>query len=201
MQVVKGFLIGGALCVVVLLGALYSLGYYLSPQDKLRQADFIVAVSGGETDARTSEAVKLYQAGYAPKLLFSGAALDQSGPSNAAAMRAIALGLGVPASDIEVEEASTNTEENASNSASLLQSDQVHAIILVTSPYHQRRASIEFRRALGKDVAIINHSAPDQSWRRSHWWATSYSTRLTISELQKTLYVLGTKHEPVPASR
>lgn len=200
MQIVKGILVGAAICAAIFIGALLLLGFYLSPQDKLRHADVIVAVSGGETDARTTEAVKLYQEGYAGKLLFSGAALDPSGPSNAAAMRAAALGLGVPVEDIEVEETSTNTEQNALHSANLLRSEGVESIILVTSPYHQRRASIEFRRALGKGIAIINHSAPDQSWRRSYWWASPYSTRLTFAELQKTIYVLSTKNVPPAAS-
>ncbi len=199
MQILKGILIGAVVFVAIVVGGLLLLGYYLSPQDAVKHADFIVAVSGGETDARTAEAVKLYQHGYASKLLFSGAALDQNGPSNAAAMRAEALGLGVPSGDIMVEETSKNTAQNAIQSASILSGANVHTIILVTSPYHQRRAYIEFRRALGSGVAIINHSSPDQSWRRSHWWATRYSTQLTFSEIQKILYVLGTKNDATAA--
>jgi uncharacterized SAM-binding protein YcdF (DUF218 family) len=61
---------------------------------------------------------------------------------------------------------------------------------LVTSPYHQRRASILFNRAVGPTVKVLNHSSIDPTWRRSDWWATPYSRALTISELQKTLYEL-----------
>lgn len=180
----------GATVAILAIGLLYGVGFWLSPQDKLTQADVIVAVSGGETDARAEEAVRLYKQGLAPIILFAGAALDTSGPSNAATMRQEALDLGVPSSAILIEESSINTAQNAVAAAPILQRQGAEKVILVTSPYHQRRASINFHRALGKSVQVINHSAPDQSWRRQYWWATPYSTFLTFSELQKTLFVL-----------
>lgn len=178
--------------------AFLSIGFYLSPQDKLQPADVIVAISGGETASRTAEAVRLYKEGLAPKLLFSGAALDTSGPSNAAAMRLEALRQGVRRQDILIEESSQNTAQNAEASAAVLNREGVKSLILVTSPYHQRRASLEFHRSLGRGVKIINHSAPDHSWRKAAWWDTSYSYDLTISELKKTLYVLTTKNGTQP---
>ncbi len=182
--------------LIILAGLLFGLGYYLSPQDDLAKADAIVAISGGDTTARTTEAVKLYQEGWAPHLIFSGAALDPNSPSNAAAMAHEAAGLGVPTSAILLDEAAANTRQNASGVAAIAQHQGYHSIILVTSPYHQRRASITFHRALGPHVAIINHSSVDNDWRRSHWWATPYSRDLTLSELQKVVYELvsGIKH-------
>src|SRR5690349_5846330 len=80
---------------------------YLGPDDLQRctprptngdckAADAIIAVSGGDTIARTSEAVALYEKGWAPLLIFSGAAADISGPSNALAMKRYAVENGVP---------------------------------------------------------------------------------------------------------
>jgi uncharacterized SAM-binding protein YcdF (DUF218 family) len=139
--------------------------------------------------------VHLYNEGYAPKLLFSGAAADKNGPSNAMAMRNQALAAGVPVSAILIEEGSTNTAENAAQAGALIQSMNAHSVILVTSPYHQRRASMNFRKILGSEVKIINHSAVDSAWRKSSWWQRAYTTDLTISELQKTIYVYSTKPE------
>jgi uncharacterized SAM-binding protein YcdF (DUF218 family) len=180
---------------LTLVGAVIGLGFYLSPQDSLRSADVIVAVSGGETQQRTKEAVKLYNQGYAPKLLFSGAAEDKKGPSNAAVMRRAAIESGVPQEAIRIEENSVNTLQNAQFSASILKQMGAHRVILVTSPYHQRRASINFHKALGPQVEIINHSATDSSWRKNSWWTQPYTTGLTISELQKNLYTVSTKPE------
>jgi uncharacterized SAM-binding protein YcdF (DUF218 family) len=180
--------------LLVIVGAaatfFFGIGYYLSPQSQLAKADAIVAVSGGETQSRTEEAIKLYQDGWAPLLIFSGAAADPNGPSNARAMAAIAERAGVPRSAMLLDETSANTRENASNVKALIDGQNVDSIILVTSPYHQRRAEITFRRALGPTHAIINHSAIDHRWRRSHWWASDYSRSLTFSELGKVAYEL-----------
>lgn len=170
----------------------FSLGFYLSPQSKLSKVDVIVAVSGGDTAARTAEAVQLYRDGYAPKIIFSGAALDPNSVSNAKAMAIIAQKQGVPAEAIELDEAAMDTRQNASDVANIVKHDDYKSIILVTSPYHQRRVYTVFRQALGKDLTILNHSSADKLWRRSHWWATDYSRNLTISEVQKTVFELVT---------
>lgn len=167
----------------------FGLGFWLSPQSPLAKADAIVAISGGETEARAAEAVRLYRDGWAPHLIFSGAASDPSSRSNARAMAASAEAAGVPAAAIELDEAAANTTQNANGVAAIARQQGYQSIILVTSPYHQRRSFITFQRKLER-VAIINHSSPDKSWRRSHWWATSYSLNLTLSELQKVLYVM-----------
>ncbi|MEO7617491.1 MAG: YdcF family protein [Candidatus Saccharibacteria bacterium] len=177
--------------VVAVIG-FFSLGFYLSPQSKLAKVDAIVAVSGGDTAARTAEAVDLYKHDYAPKIIFSGAALDPKSVSNAQAMATLAGKAGVPASAIELDEAAMDTRQNASDVADIVRRDDYRSIILVTSPYHQRRVYTVFRQALGKNITILNHSSIDKLWRRSHWWATEYSRNLTISEAQKTLYELVT---------
>ncbi len=168
----------------------FGIGFYLSPQSPLVKSDAIVAISGGDTRARTLEAVRLYREKWAPLIIFSGAALDPNSPSNAESMKSIAIGNGVPASDILLDEVSVNTNQNAAGVAVIAREHQLSSLILVTSPYHQRRASVTFKRALDPGVKIINHSTTDRDWRRSKWWDTSYSQQLTLSELQKTLYVI-----------
>ena len=105
-------------------------------------------------------------------------------------MRDQALAASVPASAIVLEESALNTQQNADGVAWLARERHYSRIILVTSPYHQRRAYLSFRQALGRNTTILNHSAPDQTWRRSHWWATPYSRQLTWAELRKTLFVI-----------
>lgn len=193
----KRFLVGLVIFTVVVVGLLgllfVGLPYYLAPQDKLAKADAIVAVSGGETTSRTLGAVKLYDQGYAPTIIFSGAASDPTSVSNAAAMRNIAIANGVPRSAIKIEEDSVDTYENAQNTARIIKDNNITSIILVTSPYHQRRASIEFKRALGKNFKIINHSTSDENWRRSAWWKNNYSLNLTLSEFQKIVFLYLSK--------
>ncbi len=193
----KRFLVGLLIFVTIVVGLVgllfVGLPYYLAPQDKLVKADAIVAISGGETTSRTLEAVKLYDEGYAPTLILSGAASDPTSVSNAAAMKQIAVRAGVPASDIFIEEDSVDTYENAQNTARIIKDKGMTSVILVTSPYHQRRAGIEFKRALGKGVTVINHSTSDKNWRRSAWWKNNYSLNLTLSEFQKIIFLYLSK--------
>lgn len=155
-----------------------------------QQVDAIVAISGGDTDARTQEAVKLFKQGWAPKLIFSGAAEDKKGSSNAAVMKQTAISSGVPASAIAIEEYGSDTAGNAAGVAKIVSDQGLESIILVTSPYHQRRAYMEFSNALGAGVKIVNHPTPtDQYWVPETWWLNPYSWYLAGTELVKLMYV------------
>lgn len=148
------------------------------------KADAIVVVSGGDTLARTAAGVKLYEAGWADYLVFSGAAQDKSGPSNAAAMRLQAEQAGVPASSILIEEDGANTQQNAENSQTIFEENNFQDVILVTSGYHQRRASLEFNKIAG-DVVIRNYPVVnDQDWSW-FWWVTPRGWWLAGGELVK----------------
>lgn len=161
-------------------------GFYLSPQDELQPADAIVAISGGETDQRTAEAVELFNEKYAPIIIFSGAARDE-GVSNASVMKSIAIKQGVPEEKILVEEKAQDTFDNAKYVQEIVEQYNIRSIILVTSPYHQRRAAATFREFLGDDVTIINHSSTDSAWRKNGWWKDNWAKALTWSELRKVM--------------
>ena len=181
-----------------------SLGIYLAPNDlsgcgtrpsdskPCQTADAIVAVSGGDTPARVREAVILYQNGWAPKLIFSGAARDKTGPSNAEAMRRTARNAGVPDQDIITEEYSETTKQNAENTQDILRRNQVSSVILVTSAYHQRRAGLEFKARSAGTVSVRNHPvAHDNQWP-AWWWATPTGWYLAVGEFVKIIaFYLG----------
>lgn len=147
-------------------------------------ADVIIAISGGDTTARTDEAIRLYKDGWAPKLLFSGAALDSESPSNASVMRQRALERVVPAEDIIVEPLAMDTIQNAIRSQSLL--GDVKRIILVTSPYHQRRAAVEFQKMFGDKVTIVSHPTPDDKFWPDNWWMFASCWWMALTETVKT---------------
>ena len=150
------------------------------------EVDAIVAISGGDTSARAYEAIRLYNDGWAPKLIFSGAAQDKTGPSNAEAMRKYAIANGVPMNDILIEETSVNTEENAANTRALIRENDLQRIILVTSAYHQRRASLEFSRKTEETpLFVVNHPVRhDDQWSET-WYLTGSGWWLAVSELVK----------------
>ena len=184
-------LIGISLLVIVLMGlVIFGVPWWLSSNQSLEKADAIVAISGGDTEARTNEAIRLQKEGWASHLIFSGAAKDLSGPSNAEVMRRAALEAGVKSNLIDVEELSQNTFGNAKGTARIIQERGYKKVILVTSKYHQRRAGLEFQRLLGQEVRVINHSAPhDRNWPTKSWWLHPDSLMLSLVETVKTTYV------------
>lgn len=185
--------------VLILAAVIIGLGAYLAPNDlagcddrpggqtECQAADAIVAVSGGDTGARTRQAIELYHNGWAPKLIFSGAARDKSGPSNAEAMRREARTLGVPDSDIITEEYSETTKQNAERVQNLLGRHRISSVILVTSAYHQRRAMLEFTARSGGEVAVRNYPVPSDNQWSMWWWASPQGWFLAISEFIKII--------------
>ncbi len=87
--------------------------------------------------------------------------------SEAVAMTEFAVDLGVPAQHIIQETRSTTTEENAHYTASLLASEHIQRIALVTSAFHMRRAVIVFEQA----GFVVSAAPTDQRYpsRAPHW--------------------------------
>lgn len=175
--------------------------FYLAPNDftncsdsptiagDCSATDAIVAVSGGDTNARTDKAIELYKNGWASMLIFSGAAEDKSGPSNARAMAARAVSQGVSAGVIELDEYSETTTENAENTKSIFERYGLSSVILVTSGYHQQRASLEFNKRTD-GVEIKNYPTDDSDWT-IWWWLTPRGWWLSANELAKIAVYYG----------
>jgi uncharacterized SAM-binding protein YcdF (DUF218 family) len=178
--------VGGALGLVVLLGP----GFILdTPQPPPTPSDAIVVISGDEQLARFREGVRLYEAGYGKYLVFSGAALD-NGTSNAEVMRDLAVASGIPGRAILEDSLGEDTWGNAVHTRELLSARGLKSAILVTSPYHARRAKLTFDAAYkGTGISLLVHAAPDSEWRKLSWWQQAETRRLTFAELQKLAYI------------
>lgn len=189
----------------VLTALILGISIYLQPNDFIgcqdqpvegivgcESVDAIVVVSGGDTMARTDEGIRLFNNGWADALIFSGAAQDKSGPSNAAVMRTHAIAYGIPASAIYIDESSETTQQNAENTRSIFEKEGFQRVILVTSGYHQRRASLEFEKR-AESVEILDHPLTfDQDWSL-WWWMTPRGWWLAGGEIVKVgaFYIQG----------
>jgi uncharacterized SAM-binding protein YcdF (DUF218 family) len=174
-----------SIIIALFAGVIFGINRYLILEDPIKKADAIVAVSGGDTNARTDKAIELYQQGYAPLLVFSGAAKDPKSPSNAKVMKERAVTQGIEPGAILIDEASRDTRENALGVKAQL--SEVERIILVTSSYHQRRANAEIKLVF-PNVEIINAPAEDRNWSPYTWWLTPYGWWVTVGELVKSLF-------------
>lgn len=182
--------IGTALVVAA---ALLGPGFFLdTPQPAPRVSDAIVVISGDEQMARFQEGVNLYQRGFGHFLVFSGAAYD-NGVSNADVMHSLAVMRGVPDAAILEESQGEDTWGNAVFTRQVLEQHGLQSAILVTSPYHARRAKLTFDAAYaGSGIQLMVHAAPDSQWRKLSWWQQGETRRLTFTELQKLAYIFAT---------
>jgi uncharacterized SAM-binding protein YcdF (DUF218 family) len=78
-------------------------------------------------------------------------------------MKALAVSLGVPAEAIILEEKAANTYENVKFVKDILAGHQWRTILLVSSPYHMRRAALTFRK-IAPGISIINTPVPESSF-------------------------------------
>ena len=149
-----------------------------------KQFDAVVAISGGNTNTRTNNAIAIFNSVSAKKLIFSGAAADPNSPSNAESMRALAVQNGVAPHKILLEERANNTQENAKYTAEIIKANGFSRVILTTSPYHQRRAQLEFEKALRlTNVQVISAPASEDPDWSNFWWLSSRGWYLALSEV------------------
>lgn len=145
-------------------------------------ADALVVLAGDHTGARVEHAAALFQAGCVP----TGPLVVSGGPiygqlTWAELMRDQAEALGVDEDRIVLQDRSTTTAEDADLSAPLLQG--CRRVVVVTSPFHSRRAAAEFRRALGPGVEVV--SCPSRDELPREWWRDAVAARSVVSELLK----------------
>lgn len=139
----------------------------------LSQADAVVVFAGGVgesgkagggTQERLQHAIDVYRQHYADHLVFSSG-YTYSFPE-AELMRADAVQQGVPASAIVLERQSTNTFENARFTAEIFRRRGWHSMLLVSSPYHMRRALLVWHK-VAPDLRVVP-SPPEKSQFYDH---------------------------------
>ncbi|MEK4461095.1 YdcF family protein [Paenibacillus sp. FSL H8-0315] len=132
------------------------------PQPETLQGDVIVVLGGGASSGtpdidgegnlygsaanRLLTAVRLHRQTGLPILFSGGQVFSDSGNEADIAQRQL-LGLGIPEEDILIENQSLNTEQNAVNTAAILQQTGLIKPILVTSGFHMSRAMLHFKNA------------------------------------------------------
>lgn len=141
------------------------------------EVDAIVVLAGGK--GRVEEGVRLFREGRAHWLFLVG--VDPSvRKSDLYLQRA-----GDPAPErVVLEKASRNTLENALYGRDLLQAHGVRTVLLITSRYHLKRATLLLRNALPPQVAIYPHPV-DSTNIRQNWWHHVGTFRLLFSEFYK----------------
>jgi uncharacterized SAM-binding protein YcdF (DUF218 family) len=189
-----GFLLAASglviLASLLLLGGTYLLGTVgrlLVVQDSATNSDAIVVLSG-DWGARLEQGVELFKGGYAPVLILAGGG-EEGRPAAAEVMKRQAVEMGVPAASVLLVDGSASTWEDAVFTRELMARAGLGSAIVVTSPYHQLRASLTFARVFeGSGIALSNYPARNDAWQPDSWWRSRSSVHLTMMELAKLAY-------------
>lgn len=187
----KGCLVAlGVTTLVVLLlvtTAVINLGRILDVAQPPSHADAIVVLGGeGNRNMRTRHAIELYEAGVAPKVVFSGGTLLTAGVacSSTELSEDAARVLGLPAEAMVTAGEAQSTLDEASNLEVLAEKRGWHDLVIVTDRFHTRRAYYTLRHYLPNLVLQI--SAPDDPWYDPvRWWGNEHSLVFAVNEVLK----------------
>jgi uncharacterized SAM-binding protein YcdF (DUF218 family) len=161
----------------------------LVKKDEMKPADVIVVLAG-EEEERVRYGIKLFKDDWARKdrIIMAGGPLVWK-YSWASLMKEQAESLGISANKILLEDKSRSTEEDALYTKEILKRNGFKSLILVTSPYHSRRASLIFKKVLGDEFKVI--SAPsDESWFNANdWWKRRRDRSTALNEFSKYIWL------------
>ncbi|MBI4596990.1 MAG: YdcF family protein [Candidatus Omnitrophica bacterium] len=159
-----------------------------------RRAEAIVVFAGGVGESgkagggyqeRVKHAVDLYAQGLAPRMIFS------SGYTfvfrEAEVMRDLAVTLGVPEEAILLETRAANTHENAAFVSAILRDHGWRSALLVSSPYHMRRAMLSLRRT-APELAVTPSPVPHSQFYAHSKGASLEQIRGILQEYASIVY-------------
>lgn len=117
---------------------------------------------------RIKHGIQLYKTGHVSYLIFTGGLSEGDSLSESAAARQYAIAEGVPATQILIEEASTNTWQNLVQACQLMQENKLQKVLIVSDPLHMKRAM-----TMANDLHINAISAATPTSRYVSWRSKS----------------------------
>jgi uncharacterized SAM-binding protein YcdF (DUF218 family) len=164
--------------------------------DKLFVADAAIVFGMTSWKMPAARAVALYRAGMAKKLIFTGGLNPRIQKVEAVEMASAAASGGIPAADILIDPASTNTAENVANALRCIERsmglDSVKSILLVAIHFHMRRVKMTAERAFPRHIVLGTASYPSAFYTRANWHLSEKGRTDVYSELKK----IGTYFDP-----
>jgi uncharacterized SAM-binding protein YcdF (DUF218 family) len=157
-----------ALALVLVAGAgafflLYEQVERAGAVDETRPADVAIVLGaaverGGRPSpslrVRTQHAIELYRAGRVKTLFFTGG-LGRNAPTEAEAMRRLALAAGVPDTALVLDETATSTQESINAALREARARGWETVLVVTEPFHTLRA-----RQMARDAGLDAYASP-----------------------------------------
>ncbi len=172
---------------------LTAMGDFLVARDDLQPADAIVVLAGN-SPYRVQHAVELYHAGWAPKVLISNEVVLSHGvEATWVQLRAAGLvQLDLPDDAIvPLAQIAQSTHHEALGSRDLMLERGWQRAILVTDPFHMRRALWAFRGVWQPaGLSVIASPAESSKYNLTEWWRDPNKATRLIQEYVKYPYYL-----------
>jgi len=170
---------------------LNALANHLIVRDRLAPADVILVLAGDNNGERAAAGIQLFKQGYAPRLLMSGGPLAWH-LTAAGWMREQAVAAGVPAAAVLLQAKSHSTIEDARFSLPIVRARGFRSVILVTSPYHTRRAAAVFKKLFrSAGIRVMVYPAEPSDFNPHDWWRRHEDTQYVVWEyVSRALYLL-----------
>jgi uncharacterized SAM-binding protein YcdF (DUF218 family) len=176
---------------------LNAMGRYLIEDETPAPADAIVVLAGSIPD-RILEAVALFKDDLAPRIVISRGRVPASMrqleamgvhmPTLAELNRTVATRLDVPPAAItEVGGAEDSTVDEAEAVLRFALEQGYRSLLIATSKYHSRRASLIYRHLAREQVRIISRPSRYDEFDPEGWWRDRTFRRRVIIEYQKLL--------------
>ena len=161
-----------------------------TPAAPPKAADGVVALTGGNSQARIAAAVRLLEDDQARRVLVSGVNREASREdirnlsSTARRLYDCCVDLGFDAAD---------TVGNAREADQWAQAMRYRSLIVVTSDYHMPRAMLEVGAVLRRrpGMRLQTYAVETPSLKASDWWRRPAAARLMVVEYTKYLAILG----------
>lgn len=181
--------------ILIILTGLFSallqpIGDYLIIQDKPKKVDMIVTSSGAEY--RTDYAIELYKQGLASKLFFTGGYSEKNQRIEAEWSRRLALDAGAPDDAVIIDTSEViSTYQEALRLRSYLDAhtETITTIMIVTDPYHTRRAKWAYKTVFGDQIKVRMVPVPFENTNLSKtWWKDAESRKMVWNEYVKLVF-------------
>jgi uncharacterized SAM-binding protein YcdF (DUF218 family) len=165
-----------------------AIGEFLVVSEPLAPADAIIVLAGN-APARLPHAEDLYHQGLAPLLIVSDEevhtqTLDTTW-SQLYADGVVASDLPASALTIVTDPPPESTLDEAERDAALLQARGLHSAILVTDPFHSRRARLLFGAEFARHGLSVRSSPNADQLDLPHWWMDRATRRMVVEEYVK----------------
>jgi uncharacterized SAM-binding protein YcdF (DUF218 family) len=168
------------------------IGNFLVVEDALQPADVIHVIAGD--DYRTDFAIQLLEKGYGKTLFFTGGWCTFHNYYHGKHAEELSLARGVPLEAIAFDDSTVTSTYMEAEKLQEWISDQsypIRSVIVVSDPFHMRRAQWTYRKVLGESIEVQMAPVPFEltPYQRA-WWNDHESRNYVRDEYEKFVYYI-----------